>query len=266
MSEGPTRDEILVLRCIAFGDSSKIVSALSARWGKIRLVAKGARSLRSRLAGLLEPGNEVEAVFYPREGRDLWIISDGALRRAALTGASSLDKLSHLFAALELGDRLLPDLDGAAEFEPHFRQFLDRWHEGEDAAMASLFFALELRMLEESGWGVDIGSCAQCGNALPVADGEGRAYWLASEGHLNCAGCAGHGGRWIDIQVVHALAAIDGLGLGAIGEMVPLSSIQRRGVGRLLHEHMSYHLPQYRLPKSLYWLQDSRPGTAAEAR
>ncbi len=265
MSTGPVRDEVLVLRCIALGESSKIVSALSGEWGKVRLVAKGARSLRSKMASLLEVGNEIEVVFYPREGRELWTLSDAALRRAALTGANSLDKLSHLFAALELGDRLLPDFEGAAEYEPIFRRFLDLWHAGEDAEMASLFFALELRMLDGSGWGVDPGSCAQCGKALC----EIGARWSAAEGRLECSQCAQLGGRRIAPEVIAALMAVDAVDFservsGARG--VELTADQRRGVGRLLHEHMGYHLPHYRLPKSLYWLQASTGDGVAEAR
>lgn len=273
MSRGPTRDEVLILRCISLGDSSKIVSALSREWGKVRLVARGAKSPRSKLAGLLDPGNEVEALFYPRENRELWTLSDGSLRRSALTGASSLDKLSHLFAALELGDRLLPDLEGAAEYEPHFRRFLDLWHEGEDAEMASLFFALELRLLQEWGWGIEAHDCGQCGQPLLATSGESRVYWAAADGRMTCARCAGFGGRWIEPDVVRALAAVGAIGAwtttGESGGEPParilLDAGQRRGVGRILHEHMEFHLPRYRLPRSLYWLQEAAQKSTAEA-
>jgi hypothetical protein len=33
-----------------------------------------------------------------------------------------------------------------------------------------------------------------------------------------------------------------------------LAPADRREVGRLLHEHMGFHLPSYRLPRALYWL------------
>lgn len=264
-SAGPIRDDVLVLRCIRLGDTSKIVSALSAEYGKVRLVAKGARNLRSRMANLLEPGNQIEAVFYPREGRDLWTMSDASLRRAALTGAGTLDKLSHLFAALELADRLLPDHEGAAEFEPFFRAYVDRWHEAGDEQMSALFFALEMRLLEESGWGLDPRRCGECGQPL---GGQTRVHWSMAEGRLDCPRCAGGGGRWIDPQTQRALVAIADLsldeppdggvaGTGAAPASTALSPEERRSVGRLLHEHMGFHLPRYRLPRSLYWLRES---------
>jgi DNA repair protein RecO (recombination protein O) len=271
MRPGPVRDEVLLLRCIALGDTSLIVSALSASRGKIRLVAKGAKTPRSRFIGLLDPGNEIEAIYYPRENRELWTLSDAALRRAALTGAASLDKLSHLFAALELGDRMLGELDAAAEYEPHFRQFLDTWHLGEDPEMASLFFALELQILQESGWGIDVQRCGQCSRELD----EGRASWSVADGQLVCASCATGGGRWIDVHALLALQRIDALrrwvpqsreDLDAFPGGLDLGTGPRRAVGRLLHEHMAFHLPRYRLPRSLYWLQEAAAATAAEAR
>ena len=267
MNGAPVRDELLVLRCISLGDSSKIVSGLAERCGKVRLVAKGVKSPRSKMAGLLEPGNEIEVLFYARENRDLWILSEASLRRAALTGRSSLDKLSHLFAALELGDRLLHDFDAATEYVPHFRGFMDAWHQGEDAEMASLFFALEMRMLTESGWGIDPHDCVQCDRPLLREELDVRAYWSAADGRLTCQKCAGIGGRWVEAEVVQALAsvALPSSGSRNFGGR-RLDERSRRGVGRLLHEHMGYHLPRYRLPKSLYWLQQAASDEAAEAR
>ena len=264
-TSGPVRGDLLVLRCIRLGDSSKIVSALSSEYGKVRLVAKGARSLRSKLASLLEPGNEIEGVFYPREGRELWTLSDAALRRAALTGARSLDKLSHLFAALELGDRLLPDFEGSVELEGDFRHFLERWHAGDDEHMSALFFALELRLLESSGWGLDPRHCGECGRTL---DEVRRVHWSVTDGRLECDQCASGRGRWLEASVREALQDIDeeSRTAGRAGRGVVLSAEQRRGVGRLLHEHMGFHLPRYRLPTALHWLREGDRAPEDEKR
>ena len=59
---GATREPGLILRPVKLGDSSKIVSALTERFGRVKLVAKGSRQLGSRLSALLEPGNELDLV------------------------------------------------------------------------------------------------------------------------------------------------------------------------------------------------------------
>ena len=66
MRGAPCRDEVIVLGSIKLGETSRIVSCLARDHGRVKLVAKGTRKPGGRWAGLLEPGNELEAVFYAR--------------------------------------------------------------------------------------------------------------------------------------------------------------------------------------------------------
>jgi len=254
MDRGLSRDEGLVLRTLSLGETSKIVSVLTRRFGRVKLVAKGSRTLRSRVGPLLEPGNQLDLVFYAREDRELWMLKEASLRRAALTGGTTLPKLSHLFAALELADRLLPEREAAEEFEEICAAFLDRWHRAGDREMAALFFALELRWLSVAGLGIRVDGCANCDRELG-AEGSGRASFRVAEGVLECAECGREGGRWLEESVLGDLRVLDHL--LARNEEAPgfeLSDEARRSIGRLLHEHLVFHLPRYRLPQSLYWL------------
>jgi DNA repair protein RecO (recombination protein O) len=252
---GPSREDALVLRSLKLGDTSKIVTVLTEAYGRVKLVAKGARRLESRWSSLLEPGNEVEVVAYVRPERDLWTLSDVSLRRSALTGGNSLDKLSHLFAALELADRLLPEQQPVPELATLYRTYLDRWHGGEPAVMPALFFGLELAMLRLLGLELGVTSCNECGAALAARP---RALYRAVEGALCCERCARGDGRWLDPAALGVLAQLEsGLQTAA---PPPLEDPIRAAVGRLLHEHMSFHLPSYRVPRSLYWLADATRG------
>jgi len=218
-----------VLRPIRLGDSSKIVSALTPTYGRVKLVAKGSRRLDSRLSPLLESGNELDLVLYPRPDRDLWMLGDASLVRAVLTGGNTLNKLSHLLAAMDLADRLLPEREPVPEFEALYRAWLDYWHKTADEGQAGLFFALELALLEGAGTGLDPTVCSACAQSL-------------SDGLR-------------DLQVL----AGDFMS-GGPREWPRLEAATRQQIGRLLHEHMALHMPGYRLPASLYWLAPQREG------
>jgi len=253
---GATREPGIVLRPIKLGDSSKIVSVLTPGFGRVKLVAKGSRQLGSRLSALLEPGNELDLVLYPHADRDLWMLGDASLVRAALTGGNTLNKLSHLFAAMELADRLLPEREPVPEFEQLYRGFLDHWHRTEDLRQFALFFALELGLLEAAGTGLVPRSCSSCGASLVGAD---RAGVRASEGDILCTRCVSGVVRWLDAETLSDLQDLARSPLPvAASEWPELDSRSRQQLGRLLHEHMSLHLPGYRLPQSLYWLAPTR--------
>lgn len=253
MRGGPTQETALVLRSLKLGDTSKIVTVLTPTYGRAKLVAKGVRKLGSRLGSLLEPGNQLEVVVYANPGRDLWLLKEASLERAALTGGTTLDKLSHLFAALELADRLLPEQQPLPELENVYRVYLDRWHAADSGAMPALFFALELSLLEHLGLAMDVAHCGSCGE--PILE-HGRAVHVVADGAMACERCAREGGHWVDAD---ALVCVDTLAQGlATGTLPPVNASRRRVIGRLLHEHMTFHLPNYRVPRSLYWLTDER--------
>jgi DNA repair protein RecO (recombination protein O) len=251
MRGAPTREAAIVLRNLRLGESSKIVSVLTPDFGRVKVVAKGARQLRSRWASVLEPGNEVELMIYARPGRDLWMLGDAQLGRAVLTAGQGLNKLSLLFAALELCERLLPEQEPVADCERSLRSYLDRWHRSDDASLMASFFTLELELARSMGIAIDLESCGECGAQLV-----GRVQHRASEGFLRCAHCHETGSRWLDAASIATLRRID-RGDAASGA---LASTARKEIGRLLHEHLAYHLPNYRLPRSLYWLEGEATG------
>jgi len=255
---GATREPAIVLRPIRLGDSSKIVSALTPTYGRVKLVAKGSRRLDSRLSPLLESGNELDLVLYPRPDRDLWMLGDASLVRAVLTGGNTLNKLSHLLAAMDLADRLLPEREPVPEFEALYRAWLDYWHKTADEGQAGLFFALELALLEGAGTGLDPTVCSACAQSLLGAD---RAGVRASEGDILCTRCAPPQCRWFDADGLRDLQVLAGDFMsGGPREWPRLEAATRQQIGRLLHEHMALHMPGYRLPASLYWLAPQREG------
>ena len=243
-------------RITIVGDSSKIVSVLTPRFGRVKLVARGSRRIGSRWAALLEPGNEIEVLLHPHPDRELWTLADASLVRAALTGGGTLNKLSHLLAALELVDRLLPEREPVPEFEALFRHFLQAWHETGDEQMSAVFFALELGLLEGAGTGLDPAACSQCGRPLV---GEDRAGVRPAEGDILCSGCNAAGARWLDAELLDRLQSLARPAWGAGPEGWPrIDARGRQQLGRILHEFMTLHLPGYRLPQALYWLAPPR--------
>ena len=63
--------EALILRTYKLGEADRIVVFLTRDRGKKRGVAKGARRVRSRFVGALEPMTRAGVAYYEREHRDL---------------------------------------------------------------------------------------------------------------------------------------------------------------------------------------------------
>ena len=99
--------DAIVLRSIDYGETSRIVTLFTRERGKIGVMAKGARSGKSRFGSTLEPLAHINVVLYFKVGRDLQIISEAShvYTHDALRG--SLERIETGLRIIELTSSLL---------------------------------------------------------------------------------------------------------------------------------------------------------------
>src|SRR4051795_13659771 len=76
----PFKTEAVVLRSIRYGEADRILHLYSRDRGRIGAIAKGARRVKSRLGGRLEPLSRVNLIL--RQGRGV---------HCAITGVDTVD-------------------------------------------------------------------------------------------------------------------------------------------------------------------------------
>ena len=70
------RTEAVVLRAMAYRETSQIVTLFTREMGKIVALAKGARKLKSQFGATLQPMSHIQAIFYHKPTRDLQTLSE----------------------------------------------------------------------------------------------------------------------------------------------------------------------------------------------
>ena len=173
------REEVLlesgfVLHQRPYRNTSLIVDCLTARYGRLSLVAQGARRSESRQRSALQPFCRVSLSWVRRGemGRLTHVEAEVAARE--LRG----DALLAGFYLNELLLRLVPRGDQNAAILSCYSSCLDRLAESRDAARALRLFELEL--LEALGYRVDLEHDFRSGE--PIAPG--RDYIFEHEGGL----------------------------------------------------------------------------------
>src|SRR3989449_3498641 len=93
----------IVLKSRKWGDADRIVTFFTLKHGKIRGVARGARRMKSRFGGTLEPFIHCDLVLYEKPGDTLYRVSQTDVRQAfhplrnsleAIAGAARLANLA----------------------------------------------------------------------------------------------------------------------------------------------------------------------------
>jgi DNA repair protein RecO (recombination protein O) len=178
----PFKTEAIVLRSIRFGEADRILHLYSEDRGRLGAIAKGARRVKSRLGGRIEPFARVNLIL--REGR-------GDL--CTLTGADTVhahpalrERRASLERATQACDAVLRLLDSSEPNRPAYNllarelQLLDA---DPAAATRAQALAFRLKLLLAAGFAPELASCATCGER------EHLGAFSAAAGGIVCPGC-----------------------------------------------------------------------------
>jgi DNA repair protein RecO (recombination protein O) len=173
----------LVVRTTDWSESSRIATLWSRESGKLRVLAKGGRRLKSNFEIALDLLNVCHVVFLRKSsgGLDLLTEAQVAERFPALRTS-----LPALYAAYYVAELLS---EGTEDYDPHPALF--------DATLAALrdlggagplagqrLVAYELTWLHELGYSPALDACAACGRDLG-----GRPAFSAAAGGVLCPAC-----------------------------------------------------------------------------
>lgn len=238
------RDTGIVLAAARSGETSLSATFLGRASGKIRLLAKGAMTARHPSRGALEPGNEIEALFYHREGQGTHYLKEASLVRPPSGGRESLPLLAAHLAALELlGLVCVPGASLDARIVDTAAGFLAAPAAGDPMFM---FLAFEVKLLDAMGVWPETDACVQCGES------PGGGIYSPRDGVSFCAEhrapvpeAVGLSPEIVRVAAECAREPFDVLAREAVPRRV------RKELGRLVHWTYTYHVQGYHLPRSL---------------
>jgi len=177
------RTEGVVLRRQNLGEADRLTTVYTLDYGKLRLVAKGVRKLRSRKAGHLEPFTRV-ALLIAR-GRELDIITQAEMIEDFLALRSDLDQLGYASYLVELVDRFTVEEgeENRAQYQLLLESLEHLAEKKADPAAIILYF--ELKLLELVGYRPELFRCLECGAEIQPEN----QYFAFLEGGVLCPKC-----------------------------------------------------------------------------
>jgi DNA repair protein RecO (recombination protein O) len=176
------RVEAVVLRHADWGEADRILTLYTRERGKVRAIAKGARRIRSRKAGHLEPFTRV--TLQLAKGRNLLIITQADTLDAYLALGVDLVKTGYASYLVELLDRFTYEEE--SENQAIFRlltESLGRVSTEADPWLAVRYY--EVHLLDLLGFRPHLFECVNCGEQIqPV-----NQFFSASACGVLCPKC-----------------------------------------------------------------------------
>jgi DNA repair protein RecO (recombination protein O) len=178
--------EAIILRTYKLGEVDRIVVFLTRDRGKRRGVAQGARRMRSRFGGALEPLTRVGVTYFEKESRDLVSLNyaDPISSPLMSTGGEALGYAGY-FA--ELIDEWAPEADPNETLYRLGSATIDALVAGASVEPLARYF--EYWLLRLQGVYPSVLACGTCGAALG-RDEETAAVLMPGDHQYLCPGCA----------------------------------------------------------------------------
>lgn len=238
--------ESLILRTYKLGEADRIVVFLTRDRGKKRGVAKGARRVRSKFIGALEPMTRAGVAYYEREQRDLVRINYVEPTRSPLSGSNG-EALGHVGYFAELIDEWAPEAHADERLYRLGCAMTEAIAGG--AAIESLVRYFEFWILRLQGVYPSLVSCAGCGEALVSG-----AVMPPRDDVFVCRNCAPAGGAALGLEALRFLKAAGGTAPDRL-EALPLGARAARELEavhrRLLGLHLEKELKSARVLREM---------------
>ena len=193
------RVDAIVLRHSDWGEADRLLWLYTLELGKVRALAKGARKIRSRKAGHLEPFTRVNLLLA--KGREILIVTQAETIEAYLPLHEDLEGITYASYAVELLDRFTYE---EGENRPLYQLLVDTLGRLSQTAEKDLVIRyFELRLLDLVGFRPQLFRCLGCGEEI-LAQAQ---YFSAQEGGVLCPKCGANasGAQPISMQALKYL-------------------------------------------------------------
>ena len=187
--------EAIVIRQADFSESSRVVTLFSREFGKVPVLAKGAKRLKGPFDAALDLLSTCRIVFLRKSSGALSLLTQAQLVARFAPVPTSLNSLYGGYYVADLLNGLTEDFDpGPQLFDLAAQTLRDLADPSCDPAVVIVQF--EVGLLEQIGLFPDLSACSVCGSV--VDSHEQFAHWV-SQGGLLCGDCrkAEYSGRSI---------------------------------------------------------------------
>ncbi|OXM15622.1 DNA repair protein RecO [Paenibacillus herberti] len=231
------RVEGIVIRSMDYGEGNKIVTILTDTAGKVGIMARGAKKLRSRHTSLVQPFTLGEFVYFRNAG--LGQLNAGEILESNHQLREDIELSSYAAYAAELCDRAFQDEEVGAYLFHQLRACFDALREGKEPSIVIHLF--EMKILEAAGYGPQLDSCVSC-------DSDSGPFRLSpGSGGILCRRCSGRDPGALPLEegvlkLLRLFSAIDMRRLGSI-QVKPQTREQLKAALRaLMDTHLDIRL------------------------
>lgn len=227
------RTEAIVIRRVNLGETDRILTLLTKDRGKLSVIAKGARRIKSSMQGAAELCSY--SSFQLALGTNLDVVTQVELKNAFLGLRGSLDRVSRALYALELCSEFLEEKQPQQNL---FLLLLSALYVLESATPLDwIIGGFEVQAMAVLGYAPQVQFCAACGKA----PAPGPLRFSPQLGGILCFDCSSRhrDSMRVSQEAIVAIRRLAGTQLASLGREDPPPALVTE-TRRIIQAHIRY--------------------------
>jgi len=185
------KTEAIIIKEMNYSESSKIITLYSLDKGKVRIIAKGSRRIKSKFASAVNLFNHLNIIYYEKEGKELFTLSEADVIESFNNIQSNIKTFAYASLFLEGIDKGISDYDSNPRLFYLLLNFLRLINKSKKPQEITTLFLIKLLSL--IGIQPVLNHCVKCNSKenLNLLDKVGPSYrkFDIDEGGTICIKC-----------------------------------------------------------------------------
>jgi DNA repair protein RecO (recombination protein O) len=245
------KTEAVVLKSMKYNETSKIVTFYSNEYGKVKGIAKGARSAKNKFGAALEPFSYSLLLIYKKEHRDLHLISQCDLIQSWKNLTGDYDRMMAGLSILKLMNKVTHH----EERSPALFRLLVEILRALDASTKNyevFILAFQLRLADLFGYSPNFETCSECKKPVLYREDKEQVIFQIMHGSVLCSSCSlihkasirsegqGISSRQLSMQGLQIIRRLFQARLSSLSNLEYNAHIGNE-IGDLIRLYMQYH-------------------------
>lgn len=154
------RVEGIVIRATDYGEGNRILNVLTAQSGKISMMARGAKKVKSRFSALSQPFTYAEFVIFRSSAQAMGTVNAGEIIRSHHRLREDLLLSAYAAYMAELTSRIVGDGEPVPGLFEQLLAAYEGLEAGKDAVIITQIY--EMMMLAVAGFMPELHACVRC--------------------------------------------------------------------------------------------------------
>lgn len=239
------KTEGIVLSKMKYRDTSKILRLYTREFGKMSVIAKGARDAKCKFRSALEPMSYVACVIYKNDNRDLQLLSQCDVVLPFRHLCEDMEKMSVGMSVVELVDIVAHEEEQNEALFTLILSVLKGVNAATKNAVSALYY-FEMKLSGILGFSPQLHTCLHCGMQVEGDVMDTAAFVPTNDGIL-CRVCSESSGRsGISSSAVKVLQRLQAVETVDSIMNLNLSPSTKEEVRRSLRRHLTHHIEGFR--------------------